>query len=138
MPPLANWLLFIYPPSRHSHFSLSSLSADAHTPPFLLPQAHRPPPPAMDAGRDPLEQALPAAMVPSCSRPPPGSSRAGHISGPGTTSPLPLNSDGWCSWRSSMASPPSALPVLRALLARARVLHCRARPGLHRRRPLGT
>jgi hypothetical protein len=41
-PPLASWKnLPLHTPSRHSHLSLSSPSADVHTLPLLLPQARR-------------------------------------------------------------------------------------------------
>jgi hypothetical protein len=41
-PPLASWKNLPLPtPSRHSHLSLSSPSADVHTLPLLLPQARR-------------------------------------------------------------------------------------------------
>jgi hypothetical protein len=58
-PPLCKLAFIHLPPSRHSHFSLSSLSTDAHSTPSPSSSA----------------QGHPAAMAPSCSRPPPGSSR---------------------------------------------------------------
>jgi hypothetical protein len=116
-PPLASWKILPLPtPSRHSHLSLSSPSANVHTLPLLLPQARRSSSPRPAMARHPPYSSWRATTAG-------GHLRSAHELQGRPAHPLPqrplspMAEQQLCSPPPMAAEQPSTLPIL--LLARA-------------------